>query len=54
MAYSIERFWGIINPRVKRRGPKTIDELKNVLLEEWNSIPIEIIQNLCRGYLDKI
>ena len=44
----------MIKPRVRRRGPKTIEELKNFLLEEWNSIPIEIIQNLCKGYLDKI
>ena len=54
LAYPIERLWGIIKPRVKRRGPKTIEELKTFLLEEWNSIPIQIIQNLCKGYLDKI
>ena len=54
MAYPIERLWGIIKPRVKRRDPKSIDEVKKFLLEEWNSIPIELIQNLCKGYLDKI
>lgn len=54
LAYPIERLWGLIKPRVKRRGPKSISELKQFLLEEWNSIPIEIIQNLCKGYLDKI
>ena len=54
LAYPIERLWGIIKPRVKRREPKSLEELKHFLLEEWNSIPIELIQNLCKGYLSKI
>ena len=54
LAYSIERLWGLIKPRVKRRGPNLISKLKTFLLEEWNSIPIKMIQNLCKGYLNKI
>ena len=54
MAYPIERIWGIIKPRVKRRQPKSIEELKHFLLEQWNSIPTELIKNLCIGYMDKI
>ena len=44
LAYPIEDIWGIIKPRVKRRQPKTIEELKNFLLEEWNSVPKEMIK----------
>ena len=33
---------------------KTIEELKDYLIEEWGSIPEEMIQNLCKGYLEKI
>ena len=29
LAYPIETVWAIIKPRVKRRDPKTIEELKN-------------------------
>ena len=54
LAYPIERLWDLIKPRIKRRGPKSIEELKKFLLEEWNSIPIKIIQNLFKNYLDKI
>ena len=54
LAYPIERIWGIIKPRVKRRDPKSIDDLKKYLLEEWNSIPISIVQNLFKEYLEKL
>ena len=54
LAYPNEKLWGLIKPRVKIRGPKSISELKQFLLEEWSSIPITIIQNLCKGYFDKI
>ena len=33
LAYPIEKLWGIIKPRVRRRNPKNIDELKKYLLE---------------------
>ena len=46
LVYPIERIWGIINPRVTKRDPKTLDELKKYLLEEWNSIHITIVQKL--------
>ena len=34
LASPIENIWGIIKPRVKRRDPKSIDQLKQYLLEE--------------------
>jgi len=54
LAYPIEDLWSIIKPRVRRRNPNTIIELKQYLLEEWNSIPIELIQNLCKGFLNRV
>ena len=54
MASPIENIWGIIKPRVKRRNPQSIEELKEFLIEEWASIPKEMVKNLCKGYLDKI
>ena len=53
-AYPIKRIWGIIKPRVKRRDTKSLDELKKYLLEESNSIPLTIVRNLCKEYLDKL
>ena len=34
LAYPIEDLWGIIKPRVKRRDPQTIQELKKFIVEE--------------------
>ena len=54
LASPIEDLWAIIKPRVKRRNPQTVDQLKEFLLEEWNSIPINLVQNLCKGYTDRL
>ena len=54
LAYPIEDLWAILKPRVKRRNPTSIVELKQFLLEEWNSIPINLVQNLCKGFLNII
>ena len=54
LAYPIENLWGILKPRVKQRNPGTIQELKKILLEEWSSVPIDLIQNLCKGYLERV
>jgi len=54
LAYPIEDLWSIVKPRVKRRNPCSIEELKLYLLEEWNSVPIELVQNLCKGFLIRI
>ena len=54
MAYPIENLWGIIKPRVKRRNPETIEDLKRFLLEEWNSVPLKMVQSLCEGYFNRL
>ena len=54
LAYPIEDLWAIIKPRVKRRNPTSIPELKKFLLEEWSAVPIELVQNLCKGFLNRI
>ena len=53
-AYSIEKLLGIINPRVHRREPKKIEQLKKYLLEEWNTISNDMIKNLYHSYLERI
>ena len=54
MAYPIEDLWAIIKPRIKRRQPQSLEELKKFALEEWNLVPNSIIQNLTKGYLNRI
>ena len=50
MAYPIESLWGYIKPRIKKRNPKTLDELKKFTLEEWNNIPKKIIEKTGTNY----
>ena len=54
LAFPIEQLWAIIKPRVKRRDPKTLDELKKFLIEEWNAIPRNMVENLCKNYLTRV
>ena len=50
LAFPIEDLWAIIKPRVKRREPKSKEELKKFILQEWNSVPLSLIRNLCYVY----
>jgi len=54
LAYPIEELWSMIKPRVRKRNPASIPELKKFLLEEWASVPIELIRNLCKGFNERI
>ena len=54
LAYPIEDLWANIKPRIKRKNPKSIDELKQYITDEWNSIPKTLIENLCKNYINRI
>ena len=54
LAFPIEDLWAIIKPRVKRRDPQIIEELKSYILQEWNSVPEELIRNLCNSFIDRV
>lgn len=42
----IENMWQIMKNNVERRMPKDTSELKQFMVEEWDKIPQEIVQNL--------
>ena len=53
----IENVWSLLKKRVFQRHPKNIEELWPFCQEEFESIPLEYIQNLyssIRGRLNKI
>lgn len=54
LASPIEDLWAILKPRVKRRNPNSIEQLKVFILEEWYSKPINLVQNLFKGYINRI
>ena len=45
IAYPIETLWGYLKPRIKKRDPKSLKELKEIALEESKLIPEERIKN---------
>jgi hypothetical protein len=54
IVYPIEDLWGILKNRVKRRNPKTLDELTTFFFEEWYSVPQSLINNLFKNYIKRI
>jgi len=42
----IEHLWGVLKSKVEERQPKNLQQLKEVVLEEWNSIDNEVCRNL--------
>ena len=47
----IEHLWDILDRRIRRRlnPPQTLQQLTEALVEEWNSIPQEVIRRLVRS-----
>jgi hypothetical protein len=46
----IELLWAILKNIVTKQGPKTVDELKQILFQVWNSIFQTTIRGLCRSF----
>ncbi|KAK3082687.1 hypothetical protein FSP39_002633 [Pinctada imbricata] len=44
----IEHLWDVLDRRVRRRAPSTLQELELYLQQEWNAIPQTVIQKLIR------
>ena len=42
----IKNLWHHLKTRIKERRPKSIKDLKEIIIEEWKSIPKEICQKL--------
>ena len=54
IAYPIETLWGYLKPRIKKRDPQNLEELKKITLEEWNMIPEERIKNCGMNYVRRL
>ena len=42
----IENLWAIVKKNVEKRMPKSLDDLKQFLVEEWELIPDSLLINL--------
>ena len=44
LAFPIEDLWAVIKLGVKRREPKSKEELKTFILQGWNSVPLSLVR----------
>ena len=54
IAYPIKTLWGYLKPRIKKRDPKNLKELKEIALEEWKLIPKERIKNCGLNWIRRL
>ena len=50
----IEHLWGLMKRIVRDHRPKNKQELKDLLLEIWNFIPMNVINNLVLSFEDRL
>ena len=54
LAYPIGNLWAYIKPRIKKRDPQNIEELKKFTFDELNNIPKKIIEKCGKDYIKKL
>ena len=54
IASPIENIWGIIKPRIKRRNPTNLEELKKFSLEEWNNVKQSSIERAHLEFIERV
>jgi hypothetical protein len=50
----IENVWTLLKLRVRKRLPKTLDELEDIIHEEWDALDLKSIQNLCTSIYTRV
>jgi hypothetical protein len=50
----IELLWAILKHEVAVMAPETIDELKQVIQQAWDAISLDVIDNLCSGFVCRL
>jgi hypothetical protein len=50
----IEMLWAILKRIIAERQPKTLDELRTVLVEEWEKLPMVMINNLIESIPNRL
>ena len=45
----IENLWGLVKRNVEKRKPRNLEDLKVFMVEEWENISDEVINNLVRS-----
>ena len=46
----IENVWKLLKQRVRKRLPRTLDELEDIIHEEWNTLSDNVVINICESF----
>lgn len=49
----IENVWHLLKQAVRKRLPKSKEELEEILWDEWEKLKDDVIQKICESFLDK-
>jgi hypothetical protein len=46
----IENMWSIVQRAVSLRGPWAVEDLRQYVLEEWNKVPVPVVDSLVLSF----
>ena len=50
----IENLWAILKANIKKRLPKALEELKDIIMKEWDNLNDDYVRNLCFSIHNRI
>ena len=50
----IENVWKVLKQSIRKRPPKSLDELEDIIHEEWRNFSDEKIMHICETFLNGI
>jgi transposase len=50
----VENLWAVLKNNIRKRQPRTLEELRNMIYEEWDDLSEDYVQSLCSSIYDRI
>ena len=50
----MENLWGVLKGNIRKRQPQTLEELEDMVIEEWEGLNDAYVQNLCSSIYNRI
>jgi len=46
----IENVWKVLKQMVRKRIPQTVDDLEDIIHEEWNNLQDDVVTHICESF----
>ena len=50
----IENLWWVLKNNIRKRVPKTVEELREIIYEEWDNLSDDYVKILCESIYDRM